>query len=145
MKKHAELLERGNHIWSDDSIRLILTPGRTAKTLYFYAQEAGYFKTEYPYYSERQNLDSFLIVYTVSGEGILEYQGTEYTVTRGDCFLIHCEEHHLYRTAKGKTGSFCGSILTAAAPSAITGNLSKTAFALSAAGTGSSGSDLSGA
>lgn len=102
MKKHAELLERGNHIWSDDSIRLILTPGRTAKTLYFYAQEAGYFKTEYPYYSERQNLDSFLIVYTVSGEGILEYQGTEYTVTRGDCFLIHCEEHHLYRTAKGK-------------------------------------------
>lgn len=101
MKKKAELLERGAHVWSDDSIRMILTPGRTAKSLYFYTQEVGYFKTEYPYYSERQNLDSFLIIYTVSGHGALDYEGKHYTVKKGDCFLIHCGEHHLYRTVKG--------------------------------------------
>lgn len=75
MKKHAELLERGAHVWSDDSIRMILTPSRTAKSLYLYTQEVGYFKTEYPYYSERQNLNSFLIIYTVSGQGSLDYEG----------------------------------------------------------------------
>lgn len=101
MKKHAELLERGAHVWSDDSIRMILTPSRTAKSLYLYTQEVGYFKTEYPYYSERQNLNSFLIIYTVSGQGSLDYEGQHYTVKKGDCFLIHCEEHHLYRTVKG--------------------------------------------
>ena len=106
MNKHAELLERGNHTWSDDSIRMILTPGRTAKSLYFYAQEVGYFKTEYPYYSERQNLDSFLIIYTISGQGALEYEGKDYTVKRGDCFFIHCEEHHLYKTVKGAEWEF---------------------------------------
>lgn len=101
MQKQTEVLERGEHVWSSDSIRMILTPGRIAKNLYFYTQETGYFKTEYPYYSERENLDSFLIIYTVSGEGSLEYGGRHYTVRKGDCFLIHCEEHHLYRTVKG--------------------------------------------
>lgn len=61
MKKQIQLLERGIHTWSADSVRLILTPSATAKNLYFYTQETGYFKTSYPYFSERQNLDSFLI------------------------------------------------------------------------------------
>lgn len=106
MTKHPELLERGEHTWSDDSIRMILTPGRTAKSLYFYTQEVGYFKTKYPYFSERENLDSFLIIYTISGQGILEYEGQHHTVSKGDCFLIHCEKHHLYRTIKGSEWEF---------------------------------------
>lgn len=98
MKKDLQLLERGIHTWSKDSVRLILTPGMAAKKLYFYTQETGYFKTSYPYFSERQNLDSFLIIYTVSGKGHLEYEGQTYTLTAGQCFYINCEEHHLYRT-----------------------------------------------
>lgn len=109
MEKHPELLERGEHTWSDDSIRMILTPGRTAKSLYFYTQEVGYFKTEYPYYSERENLDSFLIVYTISGEGCLEYEGHRHIVSKGDCFLIHCEKHHLqpWKTKSNMQTSTC--------------------------------------
>lgn len=102
MNKHGKLFERGSYDWTDDSIRMILTPSRTAKSLYFYTQEVGYFKTQYPYYSERANLDSFLIVYTVSGEGSLEYEGKHYSVKKGDCFFIHCEQHHLYKTIKEK-------------------------------------------
>lgn len=106
MKKDVQLFERGEHIWSNDSIRLILTPSRTAKNLYLYAQETGYFKTEYPYYCERKNLDSFLVIYTISGHGILEYEETQYSLEKGDCFLIHCEPHHLYRTVKGCSWEF---------------------------------------
>lgn len=97
MKKDT-VLERGDHTWSEDSIRMILTPSSTAKSIYFYAQETGYFKTKYPYFSERQNLDSFLIVYTISGKGHLQYGGQNYPLTKGQCFFIHCQEHHLYRT-----------------------------------------------
>lgn len=94
------LFERGEHVWSDDSIRLILTPSAKARSLYFYTQEVGYFKTSFPYFCERQHLDSFLIIYTVSGKGILKYEDSTYTITKGMCFLLNCEEHHLYRTAE---------------------------------------------
>lgn len=99
MKKEL-LFERGEHVWSADSVRLILTPSTKARSLYFYTQEVGYFKTSFPYYCERRHLDSFLIIYTVSGKGILEYEGCTYTITEGMCFLLNCEEHHLYRTAE---------------------------------------------
>lgn len=105
MKKQT-FLERGRHIWSNDSVRLILTPGMTAKTLYFYTQETGYFKTNYPYFCERQHLDSFLVIYTISGTGFLEYENSTYTLTSGTCFLINCDTHHLYRTAEKNSWEF---------------------------------------
>jgi len=95
---NKEILEKGLHIWSDDSIRLLSTPSVTARSAYFYAQEVGYFKTQCPYYSERQNLDSFLLVYTLSGHGILEYEEASYQLGEGECFLINCQKHHKYRT-----------------------------------------------
>lgn len=79
---------------------MILTPSSTARSTYFYTQEVGYFKTFHPYFSERENLDSFLIVYTVSGKGYLEYEGQTYPITKGQCFYINCEQHHLYRTGR---------------------------------------------
>lgn len=106
MHKHSKLLERGSHTWSEDSIRMILTPGNTAKSLYCYTQEIGYFKTSYPYFSERQNLDSFLIIYTISGKGWLEYEEQTFSLSKGDCFFIHCEQHHLYRTDENENWEF---------------------------------------
>lgn len=82
MPQHHKLLERGSNIWSDDSIRLILTPNNNAKKIYFYPQEIGYFKTTYPYFSERQYLYSFLIVYTLSGKGYLEYNDDIFQVKK---------------------------------------------------------------
>ena len=98
MRQNTKVLERGSHTWSENSIRMILTPSSTARSTYFYTQEVGYFKTFHPYFSERENLDSFLIVYTVSGKGYLEYEGQTYQITKGQCFYINCEQHHLYRT-----------------------------------------------
>lgn len=106
LKTKEKYLERASYTWSEDSIRLFATPSRTARSLYFYMQEAGYFKTVWPYFTERANLNSFLIVYTLSGEGRLQYDGREYALLEGSCFFIHCMEHHEYHTVKGENWEF---------------------------------------
>ncbi|WFR56153.1 helix-turn-helix domain-containing protein [Anaerocolumna sp. AGMB13025] len=95
-----EYLERISLTLSKDSIRLIETAGQTAKNNYLYIQEAGYFKTQYPYFTERKNLNSFLLVYTLSGKGNLRYEGKEYQLGKGNIFLINCLNHHYYESSK---------------------------------------------
>lgn len=102
----SKYLERYSSSWSEDSIRFINTPGKTAKSIYFYLQEVGYFKTQPPYFTERENLNSFLIVYTLSGEGKLTYREQTYTVRKGQCFFINCMEHHIYKISGSDTWEF---------------------------------------
>lgn len=106
MSKRMDYLERYSAGWSEDSVRLIITSGSFAKATYFYAQEAGYFKTDESYFTERQNLNSFLIVYTISGKGNLTYDGESYELTGGSCFFINCMKHHFYHTAPGEHWEF---------------------------------------
>lgn len=94
-----QYLERASYTWSEDSIRLINTPSQAVRQKFFYVQEVGYFKTAPPYFTERQNLNSYLIVYTLSGKGALEYNGKKYVVYPGQAFFIHCIPHHLYACA----------------------------------------------
>ena len=89
METEENYLERASYTWSEDSIRLFATPSRTARGLFFYMQEAGYFKTVWPYFTERANLNSFLVVCTLSGEGRLQYEGREYALLEGSLFFIH--------------------------------------------------------
>jgi AraC-like DNA-binding protein len=93
-----KFMERASYKWSEDSIRLIMTPGVTAKSCYFYISEKGYFKTSPGYYTERQNLNSYLIIYTLSGNGYLKYEDKQYNLTRGKVFFIDCMEYHHYFT-----------------------------------------------
>jgi AraC-like DNA-binding protein len=106
MDKDKKYLERASYQWSEDSVRLVLTPGRTARAIFFYIQEAGYFKTEPPYFTERANLDSYLILYTISGKGYLTYLGKEYELTEGTCFYIHCMNYHYYKTVRNEKWEF---------------------------------------
>ncbi len=96
----GKFMERYTESWSEDSVRLILTPGSFAKATYFYAQEAGHFRTDDTYFTERMNLNSFLIVYTLSGKGALRYKGKTYVADEGSCFFINCVDHHYYHTLK---------------------------------------------
>lgn len=106
MTKNKHLIENYSGSWSDDSLRLYSTPSNTARQLYFYVQEAGYFKTKPSYFTERENLVSFLILHTISGEGKLVYENAEYTITKGQTFWIDCREQHKYRCASGKGWEF---------------------------------------
>lgn len=105
-QNEKKYLERASYNWSEDSVRLIQTPSPLAKSIYFYVQETGYFKTDDTYFTERQNLNSFLIVYTLSGKGRLCYQNKSYDLTEGTCFYINCMEHHYYETVKRNEWEF---------------------------------------
>jgi len=98
--------ERASYTWSENSIRLILTPSVTAKSFLFYIQETGYFQTDDSYFTERKNLDSFLLVYTLSGHGILKYDNQAYDLYAGSCFFIHCVPYHYYETASRENWEF---------------------------------------
>ena len=52
------------------------------------------------YFTRRKNYPSLLILYTYEGEGILTYEGTDYTLKEGDIFIIDCRNYHHYRTGK---------------------------------------------
>lgn len=50
------------------------------------------------YYTKRDDFDSYLLIYTYQGEGILEYEGKQYLLHPGDGFFIDCRRPHYYRT-----------------------------------------------
>jgi len=96
-KRNINLLEeKYDKSWSQDSIRFINTPSPTAKNTFFYVQEAGFFKTSAPYFTERKNLNSFLIIATVAGCGELQYNGQSFLCSPNSVMFIHCEDAHRY-------------------------------------------------
>lgn len=105
-QKENGYMERASYAWSQDSVRLFANASQTARAIYFYVQEAGYFKTRWPYFTERRNLNSFLILYTISGTGSLTYGDREYLLTAGSCFFIHCMEYQEYHTCKDENWEF---------------------------------------
>lgn len=51
------------------------------------------------YFTTREGFDSYLIKITVSGCGILRYEGGEYLVPVGKFYWIDCRKWHDYRTS----------------------------------------------
>ena len=101
--------------WSDKSVRMILTPSNYAQKSLFYIQEIGFFEATLNYYVQRKNLSSFLILQTLEGNGILNYNGKEYSLSRGDVFFIDCRKEHFYyivgskmlkKTSRGTVNAF---------------------------------------
>lgn len=104
--KNTGYLERADYTWSEDSIRFINTPTLSARHLFFYVQETGYFRTKPPYFTERENLNSFLIIYTLSGKGVLRYLGKSYHLLPGSVAFVHCMDYHYYECLKGQEWEF---------------------------------------
>lgn len=50
------------------------------------------------YYTNRSELESYELRFTLDGEGALQYRGQKYTIKKGDGFFINCCEPHLYYT-----------------------------------------------
>ncbi|WP_168120588.1 helix-turn-helix domain-containing protein [Paenibacillus sp. HB172176] len=89
--------ERASHDWSTDSEWRIATPSSFARAHLFYVQEIGHFHANSNYYTEREQLDSYLMVYTVSGVGELEYEGYHYSLKPHQLFFIHCMPYQFYK------------------------------------------------
>lgn len=52
------------------------------------------------YYTERKDLNSYLIIYTQSGYGTLKYDGKIFSLSSGDIAWIDCQKYHYYQTEK---------------------------------------------
>lgn len=89
---------KADHSWTPDSLRHIHTPAKRTKQLLYYIQEIGHFKAVKPYFTERENLSSFLMKFTLSGKGSLIYGGKTYSLLPGDFFFIDCKNYQYYQT-----------------------------------------------
>ena len=50
------------------------------------------------FYTKRKNLKSYTLIYTISGQGELIWQGKKHCMDPGDCCLLDCRPEHSYRT-----------------------------------------------
>ena len=69
-----------------ESIWITATPSISAKIQYRMYRKSAIFLREKILYSQREHLPSYLIKYTLDGEGFLEYSGTSYTLTPDSIF-----------------------------------------------------------
>lgn len=74
------------------------TAGAGARSHLLYVQEAGDFWAGPGYYTNREGFDSFLIKLTLSGCGLLDYDGRQYRVPAGHFYWIDCQNRQSYRT-----------------------------------------------
>ena len=76
----------------------------------FYIQEIGYFKAPIPYYTERAHLPSYLIKFTLSGEGSLTYNDNQQQLKAGDLFLLTAKNISVIKRSAKNHGKWIGSI-----------------------------------
>ena len=80
------------------------TPGIPAQQLPFFVHGCGHFQAGPAYRTEREGLENYLLVFTISGAGLLRYRGGDYPLAPGQAFFIDCREYQFYRT--GEAGSW---------------------------------------
>ena len=82
-----------------ESTWLTVNPTATAKSNLIYIQELGDFIAGPEYFTTRRNLPSYLIKYTLSGEGIMDYNGQTFSIRSSQALFIDCQNYQYYRTS----------------------------------------------
>lgn len=82
------------------STRYIDTPNNFIKENFLYVQETGYLKSLKAHTSQRTNMNSFLIIYVISGEGFIAYQNIKRKVSKGACFYIDCSQPYAHESTE---------------------------------------------
>lgn len=82
---------------SKSSTLFFHTPGTQIPEFFYYPLCIGHFLCNIPYETNRNRYDSFLLLYTRSGKGLLCVDGTEKGLRPGDVCLIDCYHPHRYR------------------------------------------------
>ncbi len=75
-----------------------VTATASAKSDLIYAQEIGNFYAGPRYFTTREGFPSYLLKLSISGAGILEYNGQKYSVPPGHFFWIDCTKRQHYYT-----------------------------------------------
>lgn len=76
------------------------TPGDQAKRTFFYPLCAGHYFCDSTYQVQRNNYDSFLLIYVKKGSGYLTIQNKTHPFHAGDLVSVDCYQPHIYGTTK---------------------------------------------
>ncbi len=74
------------------------TPGVLAKRLPFYVDTCGHFYANSEYYTEREGLDNYLLIYTIKGCGFVKSKNEKFTLLQNQAILIYCGDYQQYKT-----------------------------------------------
>ncbi|MFD1671976.1 AraC family transcriptional regulator [Agrilactobacillus yilanensis] len=85
---------------NDNSILNFGTPSYEVVKNLLYIQECGFFSKKDSYFTERKDLDSYLILVTVAGTGQLIYDDVKYTLSRNTIFFLDCHKYQFYKPLK---------------------------------------------
>lgn len=85
-----------NELISDESLWLSATPTEAALSLPFHVTEAGHFFAEQGYTVSRETHESFLLLYTLGGKGMINSDGKSFELAGGSACLIDCHKPHEY-------------------------------------------------
>lgn len=66
--------------------------------LNFYIDSIGHFYAQKGYYTEREGLDTYLMLYTLGGYGRLNYGSESYILEKGSIAILQCSSHQYYCT-----------------------------------------------
>ncbi len=73
------------------------TPSNNAQKLFFYVISAGIFVYENTYILNRENYNSFLVMYILDGRTTIFYENKNYIAYKGDIVFLNCYKKHGYR------------------------------------------------
>ncbi len=88
------------------SVMNTYTPGRDADRLPVSLEQFGCFYAESSYFTERSGLDSWLLMYTFGGQGLVRTLNGETVAGPGSIVLIDCMEYQYYRTISCDSWNF---------------------------------------
>lgn len=87
---------------SPDSCSFTIMPDVLAQALPFHAENCGRFDCGPAYYTERSGLPNYLLLYTRSGEGVIDWGEGRRALTPGSAVLIDCMAYQYYATSGGR-------------------------------------------
>lgn len=77
-------------------IKYVRIATEIAEKLYFYPQWVGHFVCKKDFYIKRSNLKSYLLIYTIDGSGVLNYDNASYTIEKNSITFLDCSRTHEY-------------------------------------------------
>lgn len=83
----------------DSSIWITATPAAVVQTLPFFVTEAGHFIAEPDYIVKRDMHESYLLLYTLRGKGMVSSNGAEFELKADSAAVINCRVPHMYSSA----------------------------------------------
>lgn len=81
-----------------DSNRILYTASTFARSSLLHLQEIGSLKAIKEHSSRRSDLPSYLFFIVVSGSGVLNYNGKEYSLSTSSCVFIDCRKPYSHST-----------------------------------------------